>query len=58
MIIFDGTKENGNIWYFTFKNENGVKVEIPVDKRLVQHFLLYFDMLGKKEVEAPVVTRE
>jgi hypothetical protein len=51
MIIFDGTKEKGNVWYFLFRNEHGTKIEIPTDKRMVQHFLLYFDLLSKKEVE-------
>ncbi len=51
MIIFDGTIEKGNSMYFVFKNEHGVKVNIPTDKKMVQHFLLYFDLLGKKEVE-------
>jgi hypothetical protein len=53
MIIFDGTKEHGKIIFMIFKNEQGSKVEVPIDKKLAQHFKLYFSLISpaKKEVE-------
>ena len=58
MIIFDGTKEQGKIIFMIFKNEQGAKIEVPIDKKMAQHFKLYFSLISpaKKEVEpgAPV----
>lgn len=56
MIIFDGTKKQNGMTWLVFANENGKKVEIPVDDRMARHFSIHFERLSPpqpKKVETP-----
>ena len=56
MIIYDGIKQLNGLNWMIFSNENGKKIEIPMDEKVVRHFELYFARLSpppKEKVEKP-----
>jgi hypothetical protein len=46
LIIFDGIKHKNNVHYIVFKNEKNERVEIPLDKLLVDHISLHLQKIA------------
>ena len=54
MIIYDGTKQLNGLNWMIFSNENGKRIEIPIETATAKLFELYFSRLSPPpKVEGP-----
>lgn len=45
MIIYDGITKRNKVSFVKFKNDFGKSVEIPLDQKVLDMFLIYLDKL-------------